>query len=196
MTHCDLALTYNSDIWAHEDSPDQVGCNQWLAYNIEQFRQTNILHVGTGTSSVYSLFGDKFARVDGITIMDSEIEVAKRIGIQHNTLYNIYKINKYDKNKIDQLPKDYSLLLDNNCSHYACCTKHWEEYFESISSMLLPGGIFLTHTQGMAPHTPRIHHLTIEELVRLGGNEFSLVCEKSLTNNYGHYPVAMVKKLN
>lgn len=194
MTKCGLELTYNDDTWSSVVSPDQVGCNEYILKHIDSLNGKNILHVGIGNSSVYTAFGKSVARIDGITIMDSEIRVAESIIDASWCPYNIYKLNKYNKSNFSNFSKDYSMIIDNNLSHYACCQQHWEEYFYAIEDLLVDGGCILTHSQGFMPHTRNIGTLTLSELEKLSAGRLDVIQVADMMNNYNHSPVIIRKK--
>lgn len=194
MNSCNLNLTYNDDTWAAVVSPDQEGCNNYIRAHKNDFLNTNAFHIGTGTSSVFIEFHDLFSRLDGLTIMQSEIDVAHSLKFQDACQYNVFNFNKYDVHNFKEFPKDYSLIIDNNLSHYACCQKHWEAFFIVLTDMLLPGGCILTHSQGFMPHTQNVGPLTIPELKTLSADKLEVSICNELINSYGHCPVIIRKK--
>jgi cyclopropane fatty-acyl-phospholipid synthase-like methyltransferase len=194
---CNLPLVYDDDTWASIVSPDQAGCNAYIRSRLEFFRGAKVLHVGTGTSSLLVEFHDVFDRLDGITIMQSEIDVASEVRKRYGKEYIVYSFNKYKTSALSLIDSDYDLIVDNNLKQHACCEEHWVQYFHAIVSKLSKGGMLLTHTQGFAPHTDRVSWLSVEELQDLCDSrqgEFDLFSIFAMSNNSGHYPL-VVKKL-
>lgn len=186
---CSLDLTYNDDRWATIISPDQEGCNEYLQSIRTSLIGRRALHIGIGTSSVYRSFYDTFSLIDGITIMDSEIAVAKQYP---DFPYNIYKMNKYDALNIQSLP-EYDVIIDNNLKQHACCQQHWEEFFVELLNHISLGGILLTHQQGYAPHINRVTFLTDKELEDLSGSQFDLTIVSNMKNAEQHCPVVLTR---
>ena len=188
---CQLELTYNDDRWATIVSPDQEGCNQYL----EKVYLTNktALHIGIGNSSVYAKFGNVLSKLDGITIMESEILVAH--SLVKTCRYKLFKINKYNPDSI-LLLDNYDVIVDNNLKQHACCPFHWRVYFKNILTKLNPNGFLLTHTQGFAPHSDKIDSLSVDELKYLThGTNYPVTEKKDFKNEWGFYPV-IIKHVN
>ena len=190
---------YNDDRWAEITSDDQIGCNLFVSHYKDMFVGKNVLHVGIGSSSMLIQFHHIFGRLDGITIMQSEIDKANLLRPKYGLEYRVYQIDKYnttrDEGKLDALTNDYHLIVDNNLKQHGCCERHWDSYMAQILSKLVPGGILLTHTQGFAPHTNHVSALSIQEL-KIYGSEFDckLVEVDDMKNHLGHYPVLLIKE--
>lgn len=192
---CDLPITYNDDTWSRIVSPDQEGCNAYLESIKPSLKNEKCLHVGIGTSSVLAKFHAVLDRIDGITVMDSEIEVANRLRPEYGLEYKIFKFNKYDAKNLKLLSNNYSIIIDNNLKQHACCQQHWEQYFLTMLSKLSKHGRLITHTQGFAPHTNRVGWLSLGELQMLMDGVFRrpyrMVLIDDLINEAGHYPVVI-----
>jgi hypothetical protein len=193
---CELDLVYDDDRWATIVSPDQDGCNDYLSTIKDSIIGAKILHVGIGNSSVYKMFQDVAGRIDGITIMDSEIEVAKDY-IHLPTQYVIHKFNKYDITQFKTM-WGFDFIIDNNLKQHACCQQHWEEYFTCILNKIHVSGMLITHEQGYVPHTDRITPLSTDELLQLinkqSDKKFHTRQISKLKNSYDKCPV-VIKRL-
>lgn len=185
---CNLELIYNDDTWSKIVSPDQEAINQYLASNIEYLIDTSCLHVGIGTSSILKDFHSFFSRIEGITIMDSEIEVANNIRSLYELEYKVYKINKYNKLELSKLDT-YDYIIDNNPHQHACCNEHWQDYFTEILNHLSLTGVLITHTQGFCHHTGKLPPLTIQDLQKLIPSNWKVTTLEDSKNSYGHYPL-------
>lgn len=191
---CNLELTYNDDRWATIISPDQEGCNKYLHSIEDQLKGKDVLHVGIGNSSVYREFGHLFNSLLGITIMQSEWNVAERLIYEsHPTkqcIYSLSSINKYDPRSTESLDK-YDIIIDNNLKMHACCHEHWLGYWNCLNTILKVQGKIITHTQGFAPHTDKITALSIEELKHINYKNLIITEHKELKNEYLHYPISL-----
>lgn len=203
---CELDLVYDDDRWATIISPDQEGCNEYLLGIKDKIKDAKVLHVGTGNSSVFTQFYSSFRELHGITIMDSEIQVAYEcilgVTLWESCTYNIFKVNKYDIEQMKQLDSDYDIIIDNNLKQHGCCQEHWEEYFHCLLGKLAINGFILTHSQGFAPHTNRVTALTDTEMVGLISKSYDEYKTKSfyyrqhnfLHNESGKYPITITRQ--
>ncbi len=157
------------------------------------------MHIGTGASAIFHAFREEAERIDGITIVPSEIEVGAKLATGYKKEYKIWDLNKYDCASFDALnvPKDYDFIIDNNLKQHACCNEHWREYFNTIASRLSPRGQLITHTQGFGRFTwvkTEVEALTVGELGDLCAQHpahLALECRNELKNRAGHYPVVI-----
>ena len=194
---CQLKVLYNDDLWSTIVSPDQQSINKYLESIKDLFIGKKALHIGIGTSTIFTKFNDIFSRIDGITVMDSEIDVAKQYIIPHQrgkSEYVVHKFNKYNIKNFDFLDSDYSVIIDNNLKHYGCCNHHWEEFYKCIIGKLKRGGILLTHTQGFVSHTNKVTSLSIKELEKLSSNDYSIMAMENFVNSEGYFPIVVKRK--
>jgi len=194
---CQLKVMYNDDLWSTIVSPDQQSINKYLERIKDLFIGKKALHIGIGTSTIFTKFNDIFSRIDGITVMDSEIDVAKQYIIPHQrgkSEYVVHKFNKYNIKNFDFLDSEYSVIIDNNLKHYACCNHHWEKFYKCIIGKLEMGGVLLTHTQGFAPHTNNVTSLSIKELEKLSSKDYSITVMENFVNSEGYFPVVVKRK--
>jgi hypothetical protein len=196
---CDRPLLYKNDLWSIIITPDQLGCNRYLWSIYDQVVGARILHIGTGASTIFHAFRDEAERIDGITIVPSEIAVGANLAGCYKKEYRIWNFNKYDCASFDafNVPRDYDFIVDNNLKQHACCNDHWREYFNTIASRLSPGGQLITHTQGFCRFTgvkTDVEALTVEELrdlCTMHPANLALECRSELKNRAAHYPVVI-----
>lgn len=127
-----------------EPTEDQAAINRWLAgAGLDGF---DVLHVGTGNSSVARLLAGK-ARIASVTVARNEFEHGRALGLQD---YAVHLLNKHSLAFAEQFASaSFDCILDNNLASFACCQKHLERYFETLVRLLKPGGFVLTHWLGM-----------------------------------------------
>ena len=186
---CNLPVTYNETKYANLISYAQIGCNNYIrSLNLEDKKA---LHIGIGTSSIlkYLRFIGVPCVIDGVTIIKEEMEVnLDYLDYGYNKLW---LINKYDPELFAKI-SSYDMINDVNLKSSACCEDHWKNYFEKLLTVLKPGGILVTHTQGYPFLVPsKLKELTTAELKSMLPEEYSLTEVTDLTNEYGHYPVVI-----
>ena len=168
MSECDLSATYDMPDWAVKITLAEQECVEY-AKTILGDNNKVALSVGTGASHLYSELYPQFQSIDGITIIDEEINVAQLKERQYNIPYRILKNNKYDVGVINAvLAPEYGLIVDVNLKMYGCCQHHWEEYFRYIVSKLASDGILLSHSTGFGCYAGfRTGELSLDELSSL-----------------------------
>jgi cyclopropane fatty-acyl-phospholipid synthase-like methyltransferase len=200
---CSLPIMYNDDTWATTTSPDQFECNRVLEELIYPdghpiTNNISILHVGIGTSSTYQVFSGArgIKKVVGITIMDSEILVARENENIFKREYEIHKVNKYS---IDQMESsiidNFDFIIDNNMKQHACCDKHWRDYLAFIVDLLHENGVLITHTQGFQPHTTNIGPLSLMELLQTLPSGFRVTARTQDKNEHGQFPILIQRSM-
>lgn len=166
---CSLKINYNSeDIdYSTYTTEDQLGCNQYVDMIRNQLTGSHLLHVGVGTSSVYWMLQESNIAVDGITIVEKEIEVAEKLKEITKKPYCVFSFNKYDVKNFKDWPTRYSCIVDNNLKQHACCEHHWKQYWYMLLSLLDEGGVIVTHEQGFGSENNLTTSLTVDELMTL-----------------------------
>ncbi|MGH8079844.1 MAG: methyltransferase domain-containing protein [Lysobacter sp.] len=128
-----------------EPTEDQAAINRWL----EQADLTgrDVLHIGTGNSSVARLLAGTARRIASVTVARNEWEHGRTLGLQD---YSVHLLNKHSLAFAEQFaPASFDCILDNNLASFACCQRHLERYFEALVRLLKPDGFVLTHWLGM-----------------------------------------------
>ena len=175
-------------------------------YSLQQEpkQKLNLLQIGIGNSEMAQILSRYVAHFDGITIAGKEVTHSEIISKSNDIMhYDVHIVNKYDipsmKIKLNNNRK-YDIISDNNLKSYACCQKHFLEYFELLVSLLSNNGFIITASQGMSwPSVPagkvdinnptRRGHissdnknniLTIEEMKHLAENySLSIKCHQN-----------------
>ena len=106
----------------------------------------NILHIGIGNSSLATKFSHSASHIDGITLRENEIIVAKSL---HLGNYRVRLLNKYAPNLCREMGETYDFIVDNNPSTFCCCRVHFAYMLANYRSMLKRGGVILTDTVGL-----------------------------------------------
>lgn len=119
-------------------SPDQARMLDAVLPRIR--RGDRVLHVGIGCSDVARRLPDH--EVDGVTVLEEEIEVAVGLALPR------YRVYLQDKYRALDVPGDYAWILDNNPGSYACCRRHLHAYFRGCATALAPGGRMVTDVVG------------------------------------------------
>ena len=124
-------------------------------YSLQQEpkQKLNLLQIGIGNSEMAQILSRYVAHFDGITIAGKEVIHSEIISKSNNIMnYDVHIVNKYDipsmKIKLNNNRK-YDIISDNNLKSYACCQKHFLEYFELLVSLLSNNGFIITESQGM-----------------------------------------------
>ena len=144
-----------------EDALDAIGL-----HGSEQ-----ILHVGTGESSLAKRFASRVRLVDGLTLNAEEKRLADSLGIPN---YTVRLLSKYSREFLLEIEHRYDYIVDNNLASYVCCKYHFHRMLDNYVWCLRRGGRILTDQRGMdfSDGDPRFR-LTYDDLVVLG-HRFSL----------------------
>lgn len=128
-----------------EPTEDQAAINRWLA--AADLRERDILHVGTGNSSVARLLAGKVRGIASVTVARNEWEHGNALGLPR---YEVHLLNKHSDDFARRFEAaSFDCILDNNLASFACCQRHLERYFETLVHLLRPDGFILTHWLGM-----------------------------------------------
>lgn len=118
-----------------------------------------VLHVGIGSSRIARRFGDRVARIDGLTVVQRELDVAPAMATYHPRLAD----------KFRGLPEGpYDWILDNNPSSFACCRAHFVALLDGYAARLAPGGRVVTELRGLAYAERYAFGLSARRFARLG----------------------------
>jgi len=175
---CNLEMVYDQDDWATIITEAELECVAYLKEREEEFGGQNALDVGIGASHFLIELAHIFGRIDGLTIIEKELDVAYNLSWIGN--YKIYKQNKYDLVGMDAcLLPDYQAIVDVNLKMFSCCQQHFEEYFRFIAQRLAPGGVLLSHSSGFGAYKDdffpsMLSMREVEELTAGLGEEFDL----------------------
>lgn len=133
------------DYSACEPTLDQAAINHWLVG--ADLYGRDILHVGTGNSSVARLLAGKARRIESVTVAPNEWQHGNALHLRD---YHVHLLNKHSLAFAQQFePASFDCILDNNLASFACCQRHLERYFDTLVRLLRPGGFVLTHWLGM-----------------------------------------------
>ncbi|MEH6415894.1 methyltransferase domain-containing protein [Pseudomonas sp. CGJS7] len=128
-----------------EPTEDQAAINRWLAEAALEGR--DVLHVGTGNSSVARLLAGKARRIESVTVAHNEWRHGRELGLAD---YSVHLLNKHSLAFAERFEAGaFDCILDNNLASFACCQRHLERYFETLVRLLKPDGFVLTHWLGM-----------------------------------------------
>ena len=171
---CHLKPTYDNDIWASKTTQAEEDCVEWVKNNIHLLpNQSKLLDIGIGTSHCYKELCTLFQEIHGITVMESEIVEALKLGYL-GADYRVRIANKHNSNQfVQQVDCDYSAIIDVNLKMFTCCEQHWLDYFHTLLMLLAPGGYIVSSTAGFGQYNSPVYGgimgetLTIEELTNL-----------------------------
>jgi len=154
--------TWKEDWSEHPPSQDERRIIEHLKKTSPHTGKT-LLHIGIGSSTLASELSwyDKFDRIDGITVLQSEIDKANSLKIKN---YNVYLCNKHTIFFLD-LPK-YDLIVDNGILTFSDCEICAFNLFHSFLRLLNPDGLVLTDSFGMyfaKKNTPSTFRKLIEK---------------------------------
>jgi len=132
-------------------------------------------------------------QIDGVTIIEEEIEKAAEARILYKKDYRVFDFNKYNIRNLNILDNDYDLIDDISLKHYACCDKHWREYFNAIIQRIAPGGILITHTQGFHKHSslPALDMTELEIVCKKAPRHIEISTIDTLNNKHNRCPVVL-----
>jgi hypothetical protein len=133
---------WNIDWSNHPPSADQQRINNYLTNCVRINKK--LLHVGVGNSSIATTFFD-FLLIDGITVLDTEVQQAKKLNIQN---YSVYHCNKYTS-QILNLPNTYDYIIDNNIFSFSTCEICNINILNFYTKLLTKNGIIITDIQGL-----------------------------------------------
>ena len=118
-----------------------------------------VLHVGIGSSRVARRFAHRVRHIDGITVVQRELDLAPAVDNYAPMLLDKYR----------SLPSgSYTWILDNNPSSFSCCRRHFAEMLDRYRTHLAPGGRLVTELRGLAYAEPYAFGLSAGRFERLG----------------------------
>jgi hypothetical protein len=131
-----------------------------------ELRDRAILHVGVGNSGLAQRFAERVHLVDGLTVSEPELALARSLRIAN---YSVHLLSKYGREFLLQVEHRYDYIVDNNLASFACCKFHFHRMLDNYLWCLQPGGRILTDQRGMdftVEDDPR-WQLTYDDLVTL-----------------------------
>lgn len=153
-----------------EPTLDQIAINRWL--DGADLHGRDILHVGTGNSSVARLLAGQARRIESVTVAHNEWRHGQALNLRD---YRVHLLNKHSLAFAGQFaPASFDCILDNNLASFACCQRHLERYFETLAGLLKPDGFVLTHWLGMQ-WTLDIGIDDVEPVWRLDADKLSVI---------------------
>jgi hypothetical protein len=105
-----------------------------------------LLHVGVGNSQLAQQFAQQFELIDGLTVSENELRLAKSVQID---TYTVFFVNKYSREFVLAIKNKYDFIVDNNLASFACCKFHFYRMLDNYLWALRPGGQILTDQRGM-----------------------------------------------
>jgi len=149
-----LAL-YTYDNWTHMPTSKDQECIEAVlpGYVVPQ---ATWLHIGIGNSSLAKKFAHQVKRLDGITVVDEEVDTAPKI--------ENYRVWWCDKHSPEFLTAErYDVIIDTTPAGHACCFKHFKDYLRMAFQMLR--GAYLTDKMGLAWAQPTFIGMTPEQFL-------------------------------
>lgn len=148
-------ILWADDNWTHmPTSEDQKRIEAVLPRYV--LPNASWLHIGIGNSSLAKLFCPSINKLDGITVVQEEIDSAPH--------FDNYFIRLCNKHALEfQSFEQYDVIIDTTPAGHACCNVHLMDYFEYAFSMLAPEGAYLTDRIGLAWARPSSKGMTPEE---------------------------------
>ncbi|MCU0442493.1 MAG: hypothetical protein MUE96_08850 [Bacteroidia bacterium] len=145
---CSISLSpkhryYDGSWLLKRSTPDQHRIINYLC--TQELNVKEILHVGIGNSDLGKLLATKAQSIDGITVVEAEVDYAISLNIPN---YQSYLINKYSIDTLS-LNTKYDYIIDNNLSSYACCIAHFEQMMKQYLVLLKPNGKIITDSLGL-----------------------------------------------
>ncbi len=107
---------------------------------------TSVFVTGVGNSKLAQDFAGHFARIDGITLLETEKSHADALHIPH---YCVRLQNKYRDGLADTFTAGYDYIVDVNLASWACCQTHFDRMMHAYHAMLKSGGMVLTDREGL-----------------------------------------------
>jgi hypothetical protein len=137
-------LRDTNDVWTRQVSKDQCEINDWLIPQLN--KQSKILFVGTGDSSLALKTHDLVECIDGITIIRSEFE----LGINYNLPnYNLFCLDKHS-NDILNLTNKYTFIVDNGLTCYAKDIISFTRMLNNYLTLLEDKGKIISNLAGLS----------------------------------------------
>ena len=180
---CTLPVSYDEEKWASIVTESEQECISYVLHKADILLGSYALNVGIGASQFYSETENVFSVVDGITVIDLEIELGKQAALKSSTEYRLFNQNKYEVSGLDKiLDHEYSIIVDVNLKMFSCCQEHWEDYLYHLIAKLAPGGQLITHTGGFGGYKDYVFEstLTLNELTMLVGDTVTVTTLDSI----------------
>jgi len=135
----------NYHYWeSRKETTDETEIVNFL--NTHEKEKLTILHVGIGNSFVASNL-NIYSSIDGISISNSEIKLAKKLNIKN---YEIFFLNKLEKEVFsNKRIKKYDIIIDVNLKSFSCCELAFKNLFLNYISILNKNGRIFTGRRGM-----------------------------------------------
>lgn len=151
---------------AHETTPDQRRIEQY----VERFdlSSSDILHVGSGNSSLALRLADRARWIIATTLSPLEVRIGNDLRLPN---YTVRVANKFDGAMPDCLDR-FDFIVDNNPTTYACCLTHLLSMLRGYAASLRDGGSLVTDKVGLAwsldPQTNSVSWgLSVEEFAAI-----------------------------
>lgn len=139
------AATYTDRWFGLADvTPDQAALTAVLTPMLRGHER--VLHVGIGASALALAWVGRVSQIDGITVMQSELDVAPAL-----PNYRVWIRNKYAAGAWNE---KYDVIVDNNPGSFACCQRHAAAWLDVAARLLSLGGMFVTHARGCTYRKP------------------------------------------
>ena len=179
--------------WSLENRDPVVGTydlhNKWADYDLLLFRGINTqelvaLEYGCGPGRNLIKFSDKFKRIDGVDIAQTNLDNAK-INLETNTIFNS-ELFLCDGKSIPCSSDSYDVVFSVICLQHIACYDIRFSIFEDIKRVLKPGGYFCfqmgfggKETQKFADYYDNVTDATRTN----GGHDVSILHEEFLISD-------------
>lgn len=146
---------YYYDNWTHMPTTEDQKCIEAV---LPKYVHKNAvwLHIGIGNSSLAKLYAPQIKQLDGITVVQEEIDTAPKFDN-----YSVRLCNKHSKDLLNG--KFYDAVIDTTPCGHACCWKHFRDYLKNV--FFLTNGVYLTDKIGLAWAQPTFKGMTPEQFL-------------------------------
>ncbi len=174
---------------------EELALIEYFKNNSYHVRDKNILHVGTGNSTIVNFLYSHAKSIDTITISRNEI-LSGLSKLPSSTIRYLF-LNKYNIRELSELNAYYDIIIDVNLKSFACCEFHFLEMIEMFISTMHKNSELFTAMSGVnfgwngntsISYTPGASPLILE-------NNFRILGEKGIQNICQKYDLSYKKTL-
>lgn len=144
---------YDYDNWTHQPTSNDQKCIEAVLPNYVN-PDAVWLHIGIGNSSLAKLYAPQIKRLEGITVVQEEIDTAPKFDN-----YHVRICNKHSKDLLNG--QFYDVVIDTTPCGHACCWKHFRDYLKNV--FFITNGVYLTDLVGLAWSQPTFKGMTADE---------------------------------
>ena len=167
-----------SSYWENKKvTSEEFAIFKYLKNNIKS--NSDILHIGVGSSHGVQNLKNKFNSFIGLTIAGLEKSKADYLNIKNNSTYLVDKYNSEQLNKIIK-PNSLDYIIDINLKSFSPSNELYENMMNNFYSFLKVDGSILTSESGMKWTTQL--NLVSNNFLQIGRNDNNLLTIKDLEN--------------